>query len=519
LVLDVAAFAAIATLAVLTIFLPYSGDQALFARGAREIAHGAVYYRDFWDIKQPGVFWWFTGAGAIAGYGSVAVHVVEAVYLLAFAVVVRIAVRGRQRHVVLEPLVPLVAVGFYYLTATAPDRTIPEILAAFPLFVSLYLAVLAVERPERAVTWLALSGAAGGITCLFKLVYAPIVAAFWIVALVVLHRRAARPARDLGAAGVAAIVAALLPLAGAAAYFAVAHAGRITFDTTFVYPPQVSRTSTMHTTALARTLVKLTVEDYGVLIVLAGAGLVVRPWRRWNPFTVMLVAWVIVGALIIVPQKWNSYQREQLLVPLAVLAVFGVDALWSAWRTRGASTGARVVRVGVIVVAVVLLASSARVLARNTRDLARNGFARTAADRDAIRRSYSEYRELEDDVRAVAPVPGRAHAPIYVIGHPLVYELLDRNQAIALNGWGPEQWVGDQFDQLREQLGCAMPAALYVDNFSHTTIEERSPATWRFVTSRYRSVRASHDTGGFGLTLYTRRAGAPSPPPGCTVRS
>jgi hypothetical protein len=516
--LDVAAFGAIVVVAALTVFLPYAGDQALFARGAREIGRGAVYYRDFWDIKQPGVFWWFAGAGAVAGYGAAAIHVVEAVYLLAFAVVLRVAVRGRLRHAVLEPVVPLVAIGFYFLTATAGDRTVPEILAAFPLFLALWLAVLAIEHRERSVPWLAGSGLAGGIALVFKLVYAPIVVAFWIVALVVLARSGPDRRRTAVAGSVATIGGALVPLVAAAVYFVVAHAGRITFDTTFVYPPQVSRTASMHTTALARTLLRLTVEDYGVLILLAGAGLVVRPLRRWDPFTVMLVAWVGVGALVIAPQRWSAYQREQVLVPLAVLAVLGVDALWTSWRTR-ATPLAHALGVGVVVLALVLLASSARVLARNARDLARNGFGRTGADRAAIRRASSEYREIDDDLRAVAPVPGRPHASVYVLGNPLVYELLDRDQAIALNGWGPEQWVGAQFDQLRAQLGCALPAALYVDNFSRTTIDERSPATWRFVTGRYKPLRTSRDTGGFGLTLYARRADAPPAPRGCSVRS
>ena len=64
--LDAAVFATIVVLGLVTVFLPYTGDQALFARAAREIGRGAVYYRDFWDIKQPGIYWWFVGAGGVS---------------------------------------------------------------------------------------------------------------------------------------------------------------------------------------------------------------------------------------------------------------------------------------------------------------------------------------------------------------------------------------------------------------------------------------------------------------------
>ena len=55
--LEVAAvLAVIALLGLLAAPLPFTGDQALFAAGARQLARGDVLYRDFWDVKQPGIY-------------------------------------------------------------------------------------------------------------------------------------------------------------------------------------------------------------------------------------------------------------------------------------------------------------------------------------------------------------------------------------------------------------------------------------------------------------------------------
>ncbi len=43
--------------AAISLWVPFTGDQYFFAVGAREIAGGARLYLDFWDVKQPGIYW------------------------------------------------------------------------------------------------------------------------------------------------------------------------------------------------------------------------------------------------------------------------------------------------------------------------------------------------------------------------------------------------------------------------------------------------------------------------------
>ena len=66
---------------------PFHGDQALFLLGAQVLNAGGVYYVDFWDLKQPGMFFFFWLAGRTFGFSEVGVHAFELFWLTALAVV------------------------------------------------------------------------------------------------------------------------------------------------------------------------------------------------------------------------------------------------------------------------------------------------------------------------------------------------------------------------------------------------------------------------------------------------
>jgi 4-amino-4-deoxy-L-arabinose transferase-like glycosyltransferase len=51
-----------------TLIIPFSTDNAIFALGARTILSGHVLYRDFWEIKTPGIY--FTYALAFIPFGE-----------------------------------------------------------------------------------------------------------------------------------------------------------------------------------------------------------------------------------------------------------------------------------------------------------------------------------------------------------------------------------------------------------------------------------------------------------------
>src|SRR5271169_4850771 len=40
-------------------FAPISGDTSIYAYYGRQITHGLILYRDLWDFKSPGVYYFF----------------------------------------------------------------------------------------------------------------------------------------------------------------------------------------------------------------------------------------------------------------------------------------------------------------------------------------------------------------------------------------------------------------------------------------------------------------------------
>ena len=78
---SIAGLLIVAFLAFLHLPYPFDYDQGLFAYGARAIAGGARLYIDFWDIKQPGIYWYFAAAGSLFGFDEIGIHTFELVWM------------------------------------------------------------------------------------------------------------------------------------------------------------------------------------------------------------------------------------------------------------------------------------------------------------------------------------------------------------------------------------------------------------------------------------------------------
>ena len=55
-VYNCAALAIIGLMGILCLPIPFMGDQVIHVLGAMKMDAGGVLYRDFWDLKQPGIF-------------------------------------------------------------------------------------------------------------------------------------------------------------------------------------------------------------------------------------------------------------------------------------------------------------------------------------------------------------------------------------------------------------------------------------------------------------------------------
>lgn len=489
---------AIALLGVLVCVQPFTGDQALFAAGARQLAHGDVLYRDVWDVKQPGIYLFYVLGGATVGYGEAALHLFEVATLLVFGLFLGVSTRERFTRPWVAALVPLFVVGTYFATAEPLQLGQVESLVGIPLFVALWCAVRA-----RGTTrwWLVAAGVAGGVVLVFKLVLAPIVVAVWVVAIF-----PARAERGRGTGGrllrdVGALVAgAALPVLATVGYLALHGQLETARWTYFEVTPR--------TTGLAgRPLHRLldggarTAARWALPIALAGVGAWRTARRGWDRLEAGLVAWALVAVPVLLVQHWWIYQYALLLVPIGIFAAAGVDTIIGrSWSRRAV--------VALAVGACVLAIPLALRVGSNTRDLASHGFGRTPAERRALHvAAEPHYRDAIAWARHLRGT-STPHG-VYVLGNPLDVYVADRRQRVAINGWSPEQYPPAVWRELRRELRAARPDEIVVDRFSRRIMRERSPATLRLIEDRYRRV------GGHGPdTWYRRRAEDSAPPAG-----
>jgi hypothetical protein len=490
--LDLLVLAAIVLAGAVNLPVPFHGDQALFTLGAARLGDGAVLYRDFWDLKQPGIFGFYLLGGKLLGFREVGIHAFELLYLTAFSAVLIVTLKGYYRHPWLASLVPLLTVGVYYGVAGSLHLTQVEGLVGFPLYVCAWSACAAVGPGAPRSRLLILSGAAGGVVLVFKLMFLLLLGPFWLTVLVaVLARRQGNPlgasARLLGPIALG-LVAILLPVV---AWFARTGTLGLAYETFFVYPPRV--------------VAELPASGYGVLLdgllwasgrfapllALAFLGAFLTAPRRWDLLTVNLVVWCVLGVGVILLQRrsWWGYHYLLLLPPLGILAARGLDVLWDYARALGPALTPwqRRVAAGSVVL---LFAPALSGLAQKAVLLP------LALSSDEGRRSTYLARFNADYATAVAETaflaePGNRPGDIYVCGSPVYYHASGRGQAVALNGWALELYLPEQWRQLARQLADARPPYVFVEAGYADLIPQRSPETVRFLDAHYRVLRRS----------------------------
>jgi hypothetical protein len=460
--------------------LPFTGDQALFAAGARQLADGDVLYRDFWDVKQPGIYAFYLAGGSLLGYSEVALHLAELAFQLAFAVVLIVTLRDRYTHRFVGPIVALLIVGTYYAAIEPLQLGQVESLVGFPTYVTLWAAARGCDDPAHRTRWFVTSGIAGGLVLVLKLVLAPILAGIWLVALwSVARRRDGRTEGSLlGAVGALALGVAI-PVGAVVTYLAAygqLETARWTFlDVSSQATGIAGRPVSRLTEGVARTAAR-----WALPLAFAAGGLYAIARRGRDRFDLMVLAWLVLGIPVFLVQHWWIYTLAMFLVPVGLLAGRGLDLLAGDWRALGGPG-----RLLVLAACAVLLVPAGVRVARNLDAVATHGFALSTADRADLRADLEpEYR----NARAWADRVHRDDRPdvgVFVLGNPLDLYLADRPQTVSINGWSPEQYPEDVWARLRRELSRARPTELVVDRFSRDIMRDRSPATDRLIRRLY----------------------------------
>src|SRR5258708_6217653 len=105
---------AIVLIGLIHLPFPYSGDQALFTLGARELNKGGVLFRDLWASRPPGFYVFYLLLWRFFCFHDVGIYLFELLCLLACSLVVRLTLRGYYRGACFGSVTPLLTVGVYY---------------------------------------------------------------------------------------------------------------------------------------------------------------------------------------------------------------------------------------------------------------------------------------------------------------------------------------------------------------------------------------------------------------------
>jgi hypothetical protein len=461
--LDLVVLGIVLALGLLNLMQPLAWDQAMFALGARRMHHGGVLYRDYWDPKQPGMFFFYELAGVLFGFDGIGFHTLELIALLALAAVLLITLRERFERRWIASLTPLLTVGWYYTVTSDWHLTQIESLAGLPLYLCGWWALRAAETEERRTRHLLLSGLMGGLVLTLKLVFVPVVAAMWLMAL--WKRNAAQSgqqgsglgARRRGAALLTLLAGAWIAILPIAGYFAANHAVSLAWWTTFVYPGQAL--SQLHTFRVHYLLSGLRwfCFTWSPLLVLAILGLRAAARRGVDLLSAMLGMWLAVGFFVLMIQSLSYWEYQYLLlsVPAGVLAARGLDAIWNGIERPVAR----------VAVALALLAIPHWYLVHKTETLVKRHFALTPADRAAYQAEVSFDRAIPrilDDAGFLMRPEARSGA-IWVMGNPLIYWLTGREQAVPRNGASFIEYATvEEWTRLTRSLEVAQPVYVFV---------------------------------------------------------
>ena len=493
--LVIVVLAAIALIGSLYLPQPFYDDQALFTIGAQEMSQHRVLYRDYWDIKQPGIFIFYLLGGELFGFNEVGIHAFELLYLIAFAAILSITLRRYYESSYFADLVPLVTVGIYYGVSGITQLGQVEGLVCFPMFLCLWFAYFATQEVRLCFTKLWLSGLFGGIVLMFKFVFAPIILSFWILSLLYIKGRQTGSFIALTRKGLAISAGVLIPLGVTFAYFAHFDILRMVGYTFFIYPIRAA-TQLPHA-GPGRLLDSLQwfLASFAPLLALGLVGAWGAVIRRRDSLTVFLVLWLVVGAAVVLLQRtsWWRYHFMLFVLPLGLLAAKGIEIVWAGLSDNDRTSIWIRGRYFLPTLSLILLFSPiVNSIFMRLLVLARYRFAITEEDRrryqgDSFLYPDTLYPSVMMETKFLSEgdsLPGA----IYVIGNPLFYYLSQRPQAIAPAG-GFENFLPEQWNRLGEELKQASPPYIFIAASDRDLFQRQARTASQFVQANYRIFR------------------------------
>jgi len=493
-----AAMAVVLVIGASRLFDPFSGDQALFLVGAKTLHAGGILYRDYWDIKQPGVFVFYLVAGTLFGFTQLGTHVLELVWQTTFGLALMFGLSGALKDSRWAAFAPLGVVAATYAGSSPWHLLQVEELVGLPIFVCILAADAATRRRSVNDRLVLVSGIAAGIVLLFKIVLLPVVIAVTVA--VTFRRRANTSGIGPTHFWLIWLLGVLAPLAMYVLYAFATGTASLAFQTTFLIPFDIlARVPVAPLARLDDSAMRLLLYFRGI-IVLAVIGLATMRNQAMRPWRGACIMWIISGLAVILTQRqsWWQYQFVLLVPPIGVLSTFGVAFLGER-VARGRIGGlAALAACGVVAYIAVPLPQGA--IDTVTRVVRERPFRSAVALENYRAATSTEYADAVVDAqfpRRVTRQPGA----IYVFGNPLIYVISNRPQAIAMTNWASYLDPPYIWKRLDSELSATRPNYIFVLRERKSDVSSvRSPLVAATLSRDY--LKAALEPNG---TWYRRR--------------
>jgi hypothetical protein len=464
---------------LINLSIPLYGDQAFFLVGAKEMNEGLVLYRDFWDIKQPGIFIFYLFAGKLFGFTEMGIHLFELFYWLLFSIILLWYLEKFRffSNKNLNYFVPIMIVGTYYSFVQLKAMTQLEVLVNFPLMMVVISNTLFQQGKRRRLLWLLVSGIFGGIVIFFKLILAPVLLALWLFPFI----------RELKTKNFFSVVFSflLLPAGMLLAWIPfLIYAGKhdilqLCYTTFFQFPPQVIQY------AQAKPWTYLLNSSYNFFSKLS----LILPFTLFSIIIIRsrklipeMWTWLVIGIVVIMMQRtsWYAYHFLLLYTPIIILALLSIDYLLESKIPAFLHIRKKVFLVTIFVFINIF---SVFFLGRKVLELSRYNFALTKEDRLNFaftnkdnNLAYRIASYLKDE---------KGNCPIFVVNDPLVYYYTGRNQAVAQSGWSMQLFIPGQINILRDEIIKNKPCFIFIRKEYNPYFETKGFEIQNWINTNY----------------------------------
>lgn len=503
--LDIAVLLIVLILGLLNLSYPFTGDQAFFTVGAQEMSAGEVLYRDFWDLKQPGIFYFYWLAGSLFGFTEPGVHLFELVYLLLASLFLQVSFRQFGYGPVFSACVPLMTVGIYYGVASPYVLTQVEMLVAVPLLIMALVLHWAVSQKEAAMQYwgFLIAGILGGLCLLFKLMFLLIVfpmgfaALIWMVFKQNFFQNKLNVSICALKAALCCLLGGIIPLGLVLIHFYNHESIHILHETFLTYPPEiVSSLPGAPLGRLSRSVIWF-VLHFMPLVTFGLLGSIILLKRKLSLLNALLIIWVIsgFGVILLQRQAWWVYHFLLVVFPLGILAAIFLQDVWNRFRwhrVRGSGKFKPVKKLlitGTLLVCLsplVLLGNKAGYFILDSQALfAGDSFVH----RTRLNPTYESIAKEVSFLSADDSQPGE----IYVCGNPLYYYLSGRRQATTLNGWAMEFFLPNQWLQLIQEVEMTRPPYIFIDVYYQELIKSESADFQQLIQTQFVPLKESEE--------------------------